>query len=135
MGFLHLRSWGILVFTVFLCLYYLWFWYQCNVTLVKKTLEVIPHVLFSGRCCLELIFLKYLIEFTGETIWAWRILTVNSVFSSRYNSIVCWFWRLEFWNWVYSKRIMFLLVALEKNPLLPLLASGSCHQLLVFFGL
>ena len=34
-----------------------WFWYQSNIGLTLKSLKVFPPLQFSGRHCVELVFL------------------------------------------------------------------------------
>lgn len=50
---------------------------------VKDCCEVVSSILFSGRLCEELVssFLKCLVEFTIETIWAWNFLLYGNVLS------------------------------------------------------
>lgn len=32
-----------------------------------------PPLIFFGKICKELVFFKYLIDFSGEAIWTWAL--------------------------------------------------------------
>lgn len=70
---LHISSPGRLVCNfLFVCIVFIWIWYQGNIGFIEKSLEAVLHFLFQeefGQCSCELP--ESLVEICSESIWSW----------------------------------------------------------------